>query len=104
MTAFSAAMLTLFANGDLAVDAIWTPVATGVPVDCRAVRRSPDQVAEFQGVRMHVSTDLFDVRQSQVPNPRPGDAFACGGDSFVIQSEPEADAERLIWTLDVRPA
>jgi hypothetical protein len=26
------------------------------------------------------------------------------GETFVIQAEPVRDRERLVWTLDVRPA
>jgi phage terminase large subunit-like protein len=39
-------------------------------------------------------------------NPvRPGDQVTFGGDTFVIQGEPERrDPDRFVWTLDVRPA
>ena len=41
---------------------------------------------------------------SEVPNPRPGDRLMLGDETFVIQGEPVRDSERLIWTLDTRPA
>ena len=38
-------------------------------------------------------------------NPRPGDQLTVDGETFVIQGEPERrDPDRLVWTLDVRPA
>ena len=36
--------------------------------------------------------------------PRPGDVIVIGADSHVIRGEPLRDRERLIWTLDLRPA
>ena len=33
-----------------------------------------------------------------------GDPVKAVGDSFVVQGEPRLDAERLIWTVDLRPA
>ena len=39
-----------------------------------------------------------------IPTPRPGDVIVIGADSHVIQGEPLRDRERLIWTLDLRPA
>ena len=42
---------------------------------------------------------------SEVANPRPDDQLTVGGDAFVIQGEPERrDPDRLVWSLDVRPA
>jgi len=35
---------------------------------------------------------------------RPGDVIVIGSDSHVILGEPLRDRERLIWTLDLRPA
>ena len=39
-------------------------------------------------------------------NPEPGrkKVIVIGADSHVIQGEPLRDRERLIWTLDLRPA
>jgi hypothetical protein len=48
---------------------------------------------------------LFEVRASEVAEPRPGDRLTVDGTDYVIQGEPERrDPDRLIWTLDVRPA
>jgi hypothetical protein len=44
------------------------------------------------------------VRASEVANPWPGDQLTVGGDTFVIQGEPERrDPDRLVWMLDTRP-
>jgi hypothetical protein len=43
------------------------------------------------------------VRASELANPRPGDQLTVGGETFVVQGEPERrDPERLVWMLDVR--
>ncbi len=36
--------------------------------------------------------------------PRPGDRIEIDGDAFLIQGEPVRDRERLVWTVDLRPA
>jgi ectoine hydrolase len=37
----------------------------------------------------------------EVASPRPSDQLTIGGETFVIQNEPERrDPERLVWTLD----
>jgi hypothetical protein len=45
------------------------------------------------------------VRVIEVANPRPDDQLIVDGQTFVIQGEPERrDPDRLVWTLDLRPA
>jgi hypothetical protein len=54
--------------------------------------------------RIHAETAIFQVRASEVANPRPDDQLTVAGDTFVIQGEPERrDPDRRVWTLDVRP-
>ena len=54
--------------------------------------------------RLWSETTRFDVRVAEVANPRPGDRLVLDGETFVVQGEPVRDRERLVWTLDVRPA
>jgi hypothetical protein len=54
---------------------------------------------------MGEETATFEVRAGEVANPHPGDQLAVGSESFAIQGEPERrDPDRLVWTLDLRPA
>jgi hypothetical protein len=54
--------------------------------------------------RIHAETAIFELRASEVASPRPDDQLTVGGDTFVVQGEPERrDPDRLVWTLDVRP-
>jgi hypothetical protein len=103
MAAFAGLVDRLFANPNLGSDATWEP-ADGEPFSVRVVARRADAVTEFGGGRLWSETATFDVRVSEVANPRPGDRIILGAESFVVQGEPMRDRERLVWTLDVRPA
>jgi hypothetical protein len=68
-------------------------------------RPAPDTIVGFGDTRIHVGTTTFEVRASQVANPRPDDQLTIGSETFVIQGEPERrDPDRLVWNLDVRYA
>ncbi len=103
MSAIAAAFETLFADPNVARDAVYTPQG-GQPVGIRVVARRPDRVLEFGDTRIMTESTMFDVRVAEVAEPRSGDSLAVDGDTFVVQGEPVRDAERLIWTVGVRPA
>jgi hypothetical protein len=85
------------------IDAVYTP-AGGEPVQVRVIARRPDTIVDFGETRIHAETANFEVRASEVANPRPDDQITVGGDTFVVQGEPERrDPDRLVWHLDVRP-
>ena len=50
------------------------------------------------------SITRLDLRLAEVANPRPGDRIEIDGEAFLIQGEPVRDRERLVWTVDLRPA
>jgi hypothetical protein len=86
------------------VDALYTP-AGGEPTPVRVITRRPDTIVGFGGTRIHTEGATFEVRASEVADPRPGDQLSVGGDTFVIQGEPERrDPDRLVWSLDMRLA
>jgi hypothetical protein len=103
MTAFAGLLDRLFADPSIGRDAIYQP-ANGAPVPVRVVARRADAVTDFAGARLWSETTRLDVRIAEVADPRPGDRIEIGGEAFLIQGEPLRDRERLIWTLDVRPA
>jgi hypothetical protein len=101
MTAFQDAVNATFAA--FGIDAVYTP-AGGEPTPVRVIARRPDTIVGFGDTRIHAETATFEVRASEVANPRPGDQLAVDGKTFVIQGEPERrDPDRLVWTVDVRP-
>lgn len=103
MTAFAAAIDSLFADLHIGRDAVYTP-AGGTPVLVRVVARRADAVAEFGNARLWAETARFDLRASEVAEPRPGDRLDLDGEAYLVQGEPVRDAARLVWRLEARPA
>jgi hypothetical protein len=100
MTAFTCAVDATFAAFGIA--AVYTP-AGGEPVPVRVIARRPNTIMGFGETRIHAETATFEVRASEVANPRQGDQLTIGGESFVVQGEPERrDPDRLVWSLDAR--
>jgi hypothetical protein len=103
MTAFAVAIDALFADGHLGRDVVYTADG-GAPALVRAILRRPDDVTGFGDARLWSETTRIDLRVAEVANPRPGDRIEIDGDAFLIQGEPVRDRERLVWTVDLRPA
>ena len=86
------------------IDALYTP-AGGDPVPVRVIAKRPDTIVGYGETSNHAETATFELRVSEVANPRPDDQLTMGVETFVVQGEPERrDPDRLVWTLDVRPA
>ncbi|MAU52238.1 MAG: hypothetical protein CMN17_07640 [Roseovarius sp.] len=103
MTAFAAALDALFVDAHLARDVVYTAEG-GTPSLVRAILRRADDVTGFGDARIWSETTRLDLRLPEVANPRPGDRIEIDGEAFLIQGEPVRDRERLIWTVDLRPA
>ena len=104
MNAFATAMTVIFADRNMAVDALWLSGGVGPGVAVRVIRKSPDEITPFGAGRILSETTLLDARVADMPTPAPGDLINIGLESFIIQGAPKLDRERLIWTLDMRPA
>ncbi len=76
----------------------------GMPILVRVVLRRADEITGFGEARLWSETTRVDLRVAEVPAPRPGDRIEIDGENFIIQGEPVRDRERLVWTLDLRPA
>jgi hypothetical protein len=101
--AFENALEVLFADPNIGRNAVF--IADGAaPVLVRVVARCADALTEFGEARLWSETTRIDLRVAEVPNPRPGDRIEIDGDAFLIQGEPVRDRERLVWTVDLRPA
>ena len=103
ISAFAAAIEMLFADPNIGTEAIYTSDG-GAPVLVRIVARRADDVTEFGDARLWAETTRVDLLVAEVPNPSPGDRIEIDGDAFLIQGEPVRDRERLVWTVDLRPA
>ena len=102
MNAFATAMNVIFTDPNMAVDAIWFAGGTGPGVAVRVIRKSPDEVTPFAAGRILSETTQMDARVADMPTPAPGDLIRIGAEDFLVQGEPRADRERLIWTLNTR--
>lgn len=103
MTAFSAIVDALFSDPNIGREAVYTSDG-GAPVLVRVVSRQADAITDFGDARLWSETTRIDLRLPDVANPRPGDRLEIDGDAFLIQGEPARDRERLVWTVDLRPA
>lgn len=103
MNAVGMALDALFADGNIACDAVYTADG-GAPVLVRVVTRRADDVTSFGDARIWSETTRVDLRVTEVPAPRPGDRMEIDSEAFLIQGEPVRDRERLVWTVDLRPA
>lgn len=103
MSAFAAAIDALFADPNMGQDAVYIADGGG-PVLVRVVARRADAVSDFGDARLWSETTRVDLRVTEVANPRPGDRVEIDAEAFLIQGEPVRDRERLVWTVDLRPA
>lgn len=103
MSAFAAAAGALFADPHIGRDAIYVADG-GAPVLVRVVPRRADAITDFGDARLWSETTRIDLRAADVAEPRPGDRIEIDDDAFLIQGEPVRDRERLVWTIDLRPA
>ena len=103
MDAIETAIDALFADPNIARNALYRAQATGGTRMVRVVTKRPDEVLDFGDGRVVTATTVAEVRVSEVPEPREGDTLEIGDAVFVVQGVPRRDAERLIWSLDLRP-
>ena len=103
MHAVSAALDLLFADPNLALDA-WHRDVAGQFTKLRIIPRRADSVTDFGAARLWSETFRFDVRVSDLPNPRPKEQIQVGDETFLIQGEPVRDRDRLLWTIEAAPA
>lgn len=97
---FAAATDALFADPNIARDAIWRAGGAGAGISVRVVTRRPDQVVGFGDSSAILPTMLIDVRRSEVSDPASGDTVDIDGDSFEIIGTPSVDSLRLIWACE----
>jgi hypothetical protein len=100
MDAFVAATDALFADPNIARDAVWRAGGVGAGTSARVITRRPDQVVGLGDSRAVLPTTLIDVRRSEVSEPATGDIVEIDGDLFEIIATPTADGLGLVWTCE----
>ena len=103
MRAFTAAIDALFADPNIATDAVYRAGGADPGTMIRAIVRQPDRIGNFGETRIAAATLMIDVRVSEVASPAEGDTIEMDSTVHVIQGEPIRDAERLVWTIEARP-
>jgi hypothetical protein len=104
MTAFAAAIDALFADPNLAGDAVYWSGGADPGIAVRVIVHRPDRIGDFGDTRIASETMTFDVRTAEIAEPAEGDTLDVDDVTYVIQGTPVRDTERLIWTIEARPA
>ena len=102
MNACRAAIDALFADPNLATDAVYHAGGRNHGTTLRAIVRQPDRVGTFGETRIASATMMFDIRTSDVAAPAEGDTIERNGTVYVVQGKPIRDAERLVWMIEAR--
>ena len=99
---FASMIAALFTDPVLSKTAVYQSV-TGSALTLRVMAKQPDALTGFGEAHIHMETALFNVQTADVAQPMVGDRLTIDGISYIVQSEPTADRDRLIWTLNTRP-
>jgi hypothetical protein len=100
MTAFAAAIDVLFADPNVARDAVWRAGGSAEGIAIRIIRKAPDQTVSFGESRAILTATLIDVRRSEVASPAIGDTLDIEGETFEIIASPMIDGLGLVWTCE----
>lgn len=87
--------------GTFGVPGSYTP-SGGSAVDVTVVLKTPEGNLSGFDTGAWRPGRVADVRASEVAAPAEGDVLEVGGESFIVRGA-RADAERLVWTLDLDP-
>ncbi len=102
MTAFDLAADALFADQNLAVDALLRLGGNGPAHPIRVIRAMPDQFASFGEGRFVVDTVLLNIRLADAPELSAGDTVEIAGQLHKVQGTPTCDTNRLVWRAEAR--
>ena len=102
MTAFDLATDSLFADQNLAVDALLRVGGTSPALAIRVIRAMPDGFASFGEGQFVVDTVLLNIRLADAPALAAGDTVEIAGQLHEVQGTPTRDTNRLIWLAEAR--
>lgn len=103
MNAIAAAIAALFADPNIAVDAIYRAGGAGEGIAVRIAWRAPDQVTEFGGGRFVTQGRMLDARIAEIAALAAGDSFEINSRLYIVMGDPRRDDEGLIWRAEVKP-
>jgi hypothetical protein len=102
LTAFVLATDSLFADQNLAVDALLRLGGSAPAQPIRVIRAMPDGFASFGEGRFVVDTVLLSIRLADAPVLAAGDTVEIAGQLHVVQGTPTRDTNRLVWLAEAR--
>ena len=102
MSAFDLATDSLFADQNLAVDALLRVGGASTALAIRVIRAMPDGFASFGEGRFVVDTVLLNIRLADAPALESGDTVEIEGQAHEIQGTPARDTNRLLWLAEAR--
>lgn len=94
---------SLFGDPNLAVSVLWGPGGEEPDRPLRAMRRAPDEVANFGASRAVVPTLRIDLRVGDVPGIARFDLIRIGDVTYTVSTDPQRDREGLLLTVDLVP-
>ena len=102
MTVFDAALEALFADPNLAEDALWRPGGTGPGQPIRIIRVQPQPLFDIGGAKLVRDGTIFDVPVALAPTIDEADTIEAGGRVYRVQAPPVRSMDGLVCRLDVR--
>jgi hypothetical protein len=103
VNAFATAFAVLHRDPNLSHPALWRAGGDGAGVAIRVVRQAPDEISDFGQARVVRASMRVSVLVAAVAQPSIGDTIEIAGETFEVAGAPQRDAERLVWTLPLRP-
>jgi hypothetical protein len=94
----------IFEDPAMGEDAVYTPQG-GSDINVRVMPKRPDVLTTIEGAVIQTNTAVFDIRVSEVANPRKGDTLTFAGTTYTVNKKPVyIDSDRRIWQLETVPA
>lgn len=94
---FAKSVDTLFEK--LGMEAGFIP-AIGSGIVITVVPKRPDAIIGLGDTGVQTEVTLFDLRASEVEEPKAGDVIEYDGTVYRIIGEPRRDVHRLVWTVE----
>ena len=101
MTVFDAALLTLFADPNLAEDALWRPGGMGAGQAIRVIRVQPQPVVDIGGAKLVQDGTVFDVLAAITSAIAERDTIEANGQLYRVQAPPMSTTDGRVYRLDV---
>ncbi len=104
MTAFGKALTAMFADGNMAVAALYREKGVGAGVTIRAARYSPTGTFGFAQSDIIANGEQIELRQADAPRFGEGDTLEIDGVLWCVTGDPERDPLGMSWVAPIERA